>query len=700
MKKRRLLFWVFAFAALLLAETGCEKDEKEEVIPTVETPMKLEIVSPKSDTTIHPSTSVDFVLNFTPVELRTKVKTTVYVDENLSYVMGLGYFKYAFSATKYGLGKHKIKFVVENENKKMVSVEKYVTVYKEIVTIVYNDSVYFKEGVVPNYWSLSNARVVSNGYQDNYCLELNDGVSFYIQPSLKDRYFSIVKKGSGTLSLTTDINALPISFKSEDMGDGWFRQSYLISRGTSELKIKLTSGTVLLDNFILKDNGRPMFESFKCDKFSDEDRNAVFSAIVFSVNGTVSKSGLCWSNTSENPTYWDNHMEHLDTLHNYSMKISPFKYGTVAYVRAFAVNDVGVAYSKVIKVGPVSAHPAVLNWSHDLVIKGDSVYFKNAVVIDSFAVPIIERGYVMAQQNEPTINDTKIISKDNGATFGAGLGNLDESTMYYAKAYVINQVGITYSTRKAFYSGRIYYPQTITSPVGRVTRTTAICGGEVTSDGQSNVLKQGIVYGTNSTPTLNDQVVYTSTATSSIMTKLTGLQGNTHYYYRTFVTNKKYTGYGAVVDFYTGSYDLGDHTEGGYIVYLDEPGKHGLIMADQDLNESFIWSNDSINFMGTVSNPSGLANTEMIVSKTPGENNAAQACYNLYLNGYDDWFLPSFEEFRMSLDAVKQTGLTTGVYWLSTERTVNKALSINIQAATVKLELKSKKRLVRAFRTF
>ncbi|HML85160.1 MAG TPA: hypothetical protein PKE52_08380, partial [Bacteroidales bacterium] len=74
--------------------------------------------------------------------------------------------------------------------------------------------------------------------------------------------------------------------------------------------------------------------------------------------------------------------------------------------------------------------------------------------------------------------------------------------------------------------------------------------------------------------------------------------------------------------------------------------------------------------------------------------------YNLYLNGYDDWFLPSFEEFRMSLDAVKQTGLTTGVYWLSTERTVNKALSINIQAATVKLELKSKKRLVRAFRTF
>jgi len=49
---------------------------------------------------------------------------------------------------------------------------------------------------------------------------------------------------------------------------------------------------------------------------------------------------------------------------------------------------------------------------------------------------------------------------------------------------------------------------------------------------------------------------------------------------------------------------------------------------------------------------------------------------------------------------VKQTGLTTGVYWLSTERTVNKALSINIQAATVKLELKSKKRLVRAFRTF
>lgn len=703
MKKRRLLLLVFAFISLLLFISSCKKDEKEEEPPVVVSPLKVEIVSPKADTTILTLTNASFVLNVTPAELRNKVRTTVYVDDKEALTLSFGYFKYFFSATKYGIGTHKVKFVIKDEDDYTVTAERNVTVYKEIITINYVDSVYFKDGVIPSYWAVTNAVAANQGYMDDHSLQMNSAgsIDIPIPVSVEDRYFSFVKKGEGTVSVKSDFSALPIAYKSENMGDGWYRQTYKIIQGTSRIIIDLSSEQLLkMDNFILKPLGRPLFDEFKCHEVSSPDRFAIFSAKILSVNGGVTKSGFCWSNTNKLPTYWDNHDELFDTLTDYTLKIKPFQKGLTAYVRAFSVNDVGVSYSNVITIGPVDPIMPSVSWPELAWPIADSVVLKGGMIVDSFGLAVVERGFCMKIQAEPTIDDIRVVSKDKGASFNGYKGGLDEHKIYYVKAYAITSAGVSYSQRRSFYSLAVESPILTTSDVGPVTRSTAYCSGTVTNDGYARIQKQGVVYSTNSSPTTNDQVVYTSTASNAIHATLTGLQANTKYYYRTFAINKKYTGYGPVKEFTTGRYDLGDQAEGGRVIYLDNVGIHGLAMADQDVSPTYIWSNDSTVLLGVTANPSGLENTQLIISKTPGENNAALACYNFTSNGYDDWFLPSFEEFRQSIEGVKISGLTSGVYWTSTERLINKALSLNVQAATVKLEFKSKLRRVRPFRSF
>lgn len=703
MKKRRLLLLVCVFISLLLFNNSCKKDEKEEEPTVVVSPLKVEIVSPKADTTILTLTNASFVLNVTPAELRTKVRTTVYVDDKEALTLSFGYFKYSFSATKYGIGTHKVKFVIKDEDNNTVTAERNVTVYKEIITINYVDSVYFKDGVIPSYWVVANAVAANQGYMDDHSLQMNSAgsIDIPIPVSVEDRYFSFVKKGEGTVSVKSDFSALPIAYKSENMGDGWYRQTYKIIQGTSRIIIDLSSEQLLkMDNFILKPLGRPLFDEFKCHEVSSPDRFAIFSAKVLSINGGVTKSGFCWSNTNKLPTYLDSHVELSDSLTNYTVKIKPFQKGLTAYVRAFSFNEAGVSYSNVITIGPVEPMVPSVSWLDSAKPIADSVVLTRGMIADSFGLKVTERGFCMKLYEEPTINDIKVISKDKGVYFNASKGGLEEHKVYHVKAYAITAAGISYSQQKLLYTQAVEPPILTTNDVGPVTRSTANCSGTITYDGSSNVLKQGVVYSTSSSPTTNDQVVYSSTITTSIIAKLTGLQGNTKYYYRTFAINKKYTAYGPQKEFTTGRYDLGDQAEGGRVVYIDNVGIHGLAMADQDVSPTYIWSNDSSVLMGVTANPSGLENTQLIISKTPGENNAALACSNFTSNGYDDWFLPSFEEFRQSIDGVKISGLTSGVYWTSTERLINKALSLNVQAATVKLEFKSKLRRVRPFRSF
>lgn len=204
----------------------------------------------------------------------------------------------------------------------------------------------------------------------------------------------------------------------------------------------------------------------------------------------------------------------------------------------------------------------------------------------------------------------------------------------------------------------------ISSPIAtEVTANSARIGGYINSQRINNSVIGGVVFG------LHGNTIYSSTFVSLInqngpfSTRLTNLQGNQNYFFRAFAISINDTIFGDSIGFTTTNspYYLGMNIGGGSIFYIDSSGQNALISADSDLG-SFAWGCENQLFSGT-SNVigSGEANTAIILTLCQDSNTAMKACDSLVLNGYSDWYLPSFDEMEL-LRSFKNLN---GWYWTS-----------------------------------
>jgi len=115
---------------------------------------------------------------------------------------------------------------------------------------------------------------------------------------------------------------------------------------------------------------------------------------------------------------------------------------------------------------------------------------------------------------------------------------------------------------------------------------------------------------------------------------------------------------------------VGQSYQGGIIAYIDGTGKHGLIAAATDISDGVRWNNGT-DFMVTTSTAVGTGgnNTERIVGLQGDGVYAAKLCYDLVLNGFSDWFLPSSGELRELWTKRLEIGgfENMGNYWSSSE---------------------------------
>lgn len=101
------------------------------------------------------------------------------------------------------------------------------------------------------------------------------------------------------------------------------------------------------------------------------------------------------------------------------------------------------------------------------------------------------------------------------------------------------------------YGAQVTVPTVTTSTVTQITETSAVAGGNVTSDGGASVTERGVVYSTSSNPTTASNKVASGSGTGAFTCNLTGLQPNTTYYVRAYAVNSKGTSYGEEVSFTT-----------------------------------------------------------------------------------------------------------------------------------------------------
>lgn len=94
-------------------------------------------------------------------------------------------------------------------------------------------------------------------------------------------------------------------------------------------------------------------------------------------------------------------------------------------------------------------------------------------------------------------------------------------------------------------------PVVKTSDITEITEISAICGGEVASDGGAEVTARGVCWSTEQNPTIEDNKTINGSGVGSFTSTLNDLESQTTYYVRAYATNEVGTAYGEEVSFTT-----------------------------------------------------------------------------------------------------------------------------------------------------
>lgn len=264
----------------------------------------------------------------------------------------------------------------------------------------------------------------------------------------------------------------------------------------------------------------------------------------------ITSRGLVWGKT-QNPTLESNDgfTENGIGLGVFSAVISGLSANTAYYVRAYSTNIIGNAYGNEKSFSTLAAIPD-LTTTPVTELSARSAKSGGTIKSDGGAT-IIARGVCWSYTPDPTVTDFKTNDGEGTGNFASNLTGLTENTIYYLRAYATNSAGTAYGNTFSFMTPQIIFPVLTTSSVTLITKTSAISGGNIISNGGSEILAQGVCWSTSLNPTIAGNKTIDQSPVSEFISQLDELIPNTKYYVRAYATNSKGTGYGSENTFIT-----------------------------------------------------------------------------------------------------------------------------------------------------
>lgn len=264
---------------------------------------------------------------------------------------------------------------------------------------------------------------------------------------------------------------------------------------------------------------------------------------------------------------------------------------TTYYVKAYAVNSAGTAYSNVATFRTLAAAPVVSTLGASEVNSSGAVL--SGTVLTDNGAEITERGFVWMQgDGTPTTDSHRLEASGTTGDYTATLSGLEPNKTYSFRAYAINSVGTSYGVVMNFMTSASL-PGVSSVDVSKISTDSATLTANVTDHGGETVSEVGFYYSTEESVDITKAVKVSKTYTgSSFSASLSGLSIATTYYVKAYAVNSAGTAYSSIATFTTLASAPVVSTNGSSEITSDGALLSGTVVADNGsaiTQRGFVW---------------------------------------------------------------------------------------------------------------
>ena len=314
--------------------------------------------------------------------------------------------------------------------------------------------------------------------------------------------------------------------------------------------------------------------------------SATFTCTVTNHGGeTVSEVGFYYSKEESVEAETAQKISEVYSSDAFTLKADDLEIGQNYYVKAYAKNSVGEAYSAVIAFKTTSTAPSVSTIGYTKLSATSAEL--SGQVLDDNGENITERGFVWVKgTSTPTTSSSKQSVEGTVGDYTATVTDLEPNQIYSFRAYSINSKGTAYGDVMQLQIN-VTLPTVTTNEVTGITNTTATSGGVITSDGGGEILAKGVVWSMRQNPTLeSSNMTNEGEGTDAFTSRLTDLRQGLTYYVRAYATNVMGTVYGEEKQFTTTGEIYGTPLEASNSFIISYPGTYTFQTVKGNSSES------------------------------------------------------------------------------------------------------------------